>query len=205
MATQIAGLILAGGRSSRMGGTDKTLLPLGARPMVGRVLDRLRPQATPIAINTNADPALFAGFGAEIIADTIAGYQGPLAGVLAGLEWAAQKPGITHVLSVAGDTPFFPATLAARLSSGAGRGAVAASSGRVHPTFALWPVSLCDALAAFLQGGDIRRVMTFIEQEGLDVVDFSPEQFGARTVDPFFNINTPQDLAEAERILDGAN
>lgn len=205
MAGQIAGLILAGGRSSRMGGTDKTLLPLGGRPMIGRVLDRLRPQAAPIAINTNADPELFAGFGAEIIADTIAGYQGPLAGVLAGLEWAAQEPAVSHVLSVAGDTPFFPASLAAQLASGGSLGAVAASNGRVHPTFALWPVSARHALAAFLESSDTRRVMTFIDQAGLDVVDFPAEQFGARTVDPFFNINTPEDLAEAERVLDGAN
>ncbi|AWC23772.1 Molybdenum cofactor guanylyltransferase [Aminobacter sp. MSH1] len=205
MAGQIAGLILAGGRSSRMGGTDKTLLPLGGRPMIRHVLDRLRPQAAPIAINTNADPALFTSFGAEIIADTIAGYQGPLAGILAGMEWAAQKPGSSHVLSVAGDTPFFPADLAKQLASCGSRGAVAASNGRVHPTFALWPLSLRDALAAFLESGDTRRVMTFIEQAGLGVVEFPNEQFGARTVDPFFNINTPEDLAEAERILDGAN
>ncbi|GAA4115176.1 molybdenum cofactor guanylyltransferase MobA [Aminobacter aganoensis] len=205
MAGQIAGLILAGGRSSRMGGTDKTLLPLGGRPMVVRVLDRLQPQAAPIAINTNADAALFANFGADIVADTIAGHQGPLAGILAGLEWAAQKPGVSHLLSVAGDTPFFPADLAVQLASRGDHGAVAASNGRMHPTFALWPLSLRDGLAAFLESGDTRRVMTFIEQAGLYVVDFPTVPFGAGTVDPFFNINTPGDLAEAERILDGAN
>ena len=206
MAMQIAGLILAGGRSSRMGGTDKTLLPLFGRPLIRQVLERLQPQASPVVINTNADPSHFASLGVDIIADTIAGYQGPLAGILAGLEWAASKPGITHLLSVAGDTPFFPLDLARQLAArAAGRIAVAASNGRVHPTFALWPVSLRDALAAFLESGDTRRVMTFIEQAGPDVVDFKAEQRGAKTVDPFFNINTPDDLAEAERLFGGAH
>jgi molybdopterin-guanine dinucleotide biosynthesis protein A len=207
MAGQIAGLILAGGRSSRMGGADKTLLQLGGRPLIRQVLDRLRPQVSQIVVNTNADRAPFAGFGVEIVADTIAGYQGPLAGILAGLEWATDKPGTTHLLSVAGDTPFFPLDLARRLSARAvaSRVTVAASNGRAHPTFALWPVSLRDALAAFLESGDTRRVMTFIEQAGLDVVDFPVEQRGAVTVDPFFNINTPEDLAEAERLSGGAD
>lgn len=207
MAMHVAGLILAGGRSSRMGGTDKTLLPLHERPLIRHVLDRLHQQASPVVINTNADPSHFDGLGVEIIADTIAGYQGPLAGILAGLEWAASKPSVTHLLSVAGDTPFFPNDLARQLTARAadGRVAVAASNGRVHPTFALWPVSLGDPLAAFLESGDTRRVMTFIEQAGLDVVDFEAERRGARTVDPFFNINTPEDLAEAERLFGGAH
>ncbi|PWK69905.1 molybdenum cofactor guanylyltransferase MobA [Aminobacter sp. AP02] len=207
MAMQIAGLILAGGRSSRMGGTDKTLLPLFGRPLISQVLDRLASQVSPVCINTNAGPSHFASLGVDIIADTIAGYQGPLAGVFAGLEWADSKGEITHVLSVAGDTPFFPLDLARQLAmhSTAGRVAVAASNGRVHPTFALWPVSLREALAAFLESGDTRRVMTFIEQAGLDVVDFEVEQRGATTLDPFFNINTPGDLAEAERLFGGAN
>ncbi|MBT1154951.1 molybdenum cofactor guanylyltransferase MobA [Aminobacter anthyllidis] len=206
MAGHIAGLILAGGRSSRMGGTDKTLLELGGRPLTGLVLDRLQPQVGQIVINTNADHALFADFGVDVISDTISGYQGPLAGILAGLEWAADKPDVTHLLSVAGDTPFFPDDLARRLAahSGASRGAVATSRGRVHPTFALWPVSLRDALATFLESGDTRRVMTFIEQAGLNVVDFPVEQRGATTVDPFFNINTPEDLADAKRLFGGA-
>jgi molybdopterin-guanine dinucleotide biosynthesis protein A len=206
MAEHIAGLILAGGRSSRMGGTDKTLLQLAGRPLTRLVLDRLRPQVGRIAINTNADPAGFVGFGVDIISDTIAGYQGPLAGILAGMEWAAVKPDITHILSVAGDTPFFPDDLAERLAARAvaGRVAVASSNGRVHPTFALWPVSLRKPLAAFLESGDTRRVMTFLEQAGLDVVDFPVTQRGSVEVDPFFNINTPEDLAQAARIVDEA-
>lgn len=201
----IAGLILAGGRSSRMGGTDKTLLALGGQPMIRHVLDRLVPQASPVVINTNRAPAHFAQFGVEVIADTIEGYQGPLAGVLTGLEWAEGLTGVTHVLSVAGDTPFFPADLADKLAPHAieGRIAVAASHGRVHPTFALWPVSLRSTLAVFLQSGDSRRVMTFMEQVGMDAVDFPEMRFGKATVDPFFNINTPDDLAEAERLLAG--
>lgn len=206
MSGPIAGLVLAGGRSSRMGGIDKTLLPLRSQPLVGRVLDRLRPQAGPIAINTNSDPASFRSLGVEIVADTIGGYQGPLAGILAGLEWAMGKPDMTYVLSVAGDTPFFPLDLAQRLAAAGepGRIRVAASAGRLHPTFALWPLSLRDQLAAFLQSGNIRRMMTFVELAGMDVVDFPAECFGQTEIDPFFNINTPEDLAEAERLLGGA-
>lgn len=206
MAEHIAGLILAGGRSSRMGGTDKTLLELGGRPLTRLALDRLRPQVGQIAINTNASPALFASFGVDIVSDTIAGYQGPLAGILAGMEWAASQSDVTHILSVAGDTPFFPEDLAERLAARAvaGRVAVASSNGRVHPTFALWPVSLREALAAFLESGDTRRVMTFLEQAGLDVVDFPVAQRGFTEVDPFFNINTPEDLAQAARLIDEA-
>lgn len=206
MTGQIAGLILAGGLSRRMGGTDKTLLPLHGQPLIGRVLGRLLQQAAPIAINTNGDPAPFQSLGVDIIADTIAGYQGPLAGIFAGLEWATGKPGITHVLSVAGDTPFFPRDLAVRLASAGdqARIRVAASAGRLHPTFALWPVRLRDKLAAFLESGDIRRVMTFLEQTGMEPVDFPDEQLGQATVDPFFNINTPEELAQAERLLGGA-
>jgi len=206
MAEHIAGLVLAGGRSSRMGGADKTLLELGGRPLTRLVLDRLRPQVGRIVINTNADRALFTGFGVDIISDTIAGYQGPLAGILAGMEWAAGKPDVTHILSLAGDTPFFPDDLADRLAahSVGGRVAVAASKGRVHPTFALLPVSLRNQLAAFLESGDTRRVMTFLEQAGLDVVDFPVTRLGSAEVDPFFNINTPEDLAQAERLVDEA-
>ncbi|MEO5322652.1 molybdenum cofactor guanylyltransferase MobA [Mesorhizobium sp. CC13] len=203
---RIAGLILAGGRSTRMGGTDKTLLVLGGRPMIARVLDRLQRQASPMAINTNGDPSAFAHFGVDVIADTIAGHQGPLAGILAGMEWAANRSTGTHLLSVAGDTPFFPGDLAARLAHGgsADRIAAAASNGRVHPTFALWPVSLRRTLAEFLESGNTRRVMTFMEQAGMDVVEFQSEEPGIAPLDPFFNINTPEDLAEAERLLAGA-
>lgn len=203
---RMAGLILAGGRSTRMGGTDKTLIELGGRPMIARVLDRLRPQASPIAINTNGDPSAFAGFGVDVIADTIAGHQGPLAGILAGMEWVADRSTATHLLSVAGDTPFFPGDLAARLAhrASAGRIAAAASNGRVHPTFALWPVSLHRPLAEFLESGNTRRVMTFMEQAGMDVVEFQSEEPGIAPIDPFFNINTPEELAEAEHLLAGA-
>ena len=206
MTQEIVGLILAGGRSRRMGGIDKTLLQLGGRPLVSQVLDHLQPQVNQIIINTNAEPALFADFGVKIINDTIAGYQGPLAGILAGLEWAVDKPDISHLLSVAGDTPFFPNDLAGRLlaHSGAGRGAVATSHGRVHPTFALWPVTLRNALATFMKSGDTLRVTTFIEQICLEVVDFQFEQHGANIIDPFFNINTHEDLVEAERLFGGS-
>lgn len=198
----VAGLILAGGRSSRMGGEDKTLMLLGGQPLVERALIRLALQASPVAINTNADPAQFEHYGVDVIGDTISGYQGPLAGILAGLEWTS--PEVGHLLSVAADTPFFPSDLCQRLAHSAkpGRIAIASSGGRLHPTFALWPTRLRASLASFLQSSDTRRVMTFIEQTGMDVVEFSAVQVGQQSIDPFFNINTPDDLAAAETMLD---
>lgn len=202
MISDIAGLVLAGGRSSRMGGGDKTLLDLVGRPLIGHVMSRLRPQVSSIAISANGDPARFAGLGADILADTIPDHPGPLAGILAGLEWAAAIPGTSHMLSVAGDTPIFPENLVERLAATSPeRIAVASSGGHRHPVFALWPVCLHKPLADFLDKGDTRRVMAFIESQGFDQVDFPMEARSTGTLDPFFNINTPDDLAEAARLV----
>ncbi|HEY4193025.1 MAG TPA: molybdenum cofactor guanylyltransferase MobA [Mesorhizobium sp.] len=201
MNHEIAGIVLAGGLSTRMGGGDKGLLALAGRPVLAHVISRLEPQLGSLALNANGDPSRFETFGLPIIADTVAGFAGPLAGVLAGLEWAASATGAKFVVSAAGDTPFLPADLVGKLSSAlagqAGQVSVACSGGRRHPVFALWPVSLRSTLADVLRRGE-RKVSALQDMLGCIEVQFPIEQWGARRVDPFFNINTPQDLADAE-------
>ncbi|SFT79142.1 molybdenum cofactor guanylyltransferase [Mesorhizobium sp. YR577] len=197
----IAGLILSGGRATRMGGGDKTLRPLGDGTILSHVISRLAPQAGSMAISANGDPARLAGFGLPVIADTAGA--GPLAGILAGMDWA--RPVASHILTVAGDTPFFPANLCEKLDAArkgdAGRIAVACSDGEQHPTFALWPVTLHDELLVFLGGQHKFRVRAFIESHDFVEVDFPMLDLTAKIVDPFFNINTPGDLQEAEAIV----
>lgn len=185
-----------------MGGGDKPLLELAGRPILVHVLDQLRDQATNIAINANGDPLRFSQFGISVIPDPVAGLPGPLAGILAGMEWAAGF-GASNVLTIAGDTPFFPAILAQRLAAAGDSQtiAVAASAGRLHPTFALWPTSLAAELRAFFAVGETYRVTAFIERHPAIGVDFPLAQAQGEAFDPFFNINTPQDLAFAERLL----
>ncbi|WP_188714857.1 molybdenum cofactor guanylyltransferase MobA [Paracoccus acridae] len=191
-------IILAGGRATRMGGGDKCLLDLGGRPMLARIIDRLALQCAPLALNANGDAARFAGFGLPVLPDSLPDLPGPLAGILAGMDWAAGL-GADAVISVAGDTPFFPRDLAARLAAQGGGVVLAAGrdeEGRVvdHPTFGLWPVGLRDALRGFLLQGK-RRVRGFAAEQGAAAVvwDASP--------DPFFNINTPEDLDRARQAL----
>ncbi len=194
------GCILAGGLARRMGGGDKPLLTLGGEAMLARVVARLRPQVDGIVLNANGDPARFAGFGLPVAADPVDGFAGPLAGVLAGLDWARRHaPGAGGVVSVAGDTPFFPVDLVARLL-GAGDGdadriVLARSDGHMHPVFGYWPLSVADALAAFLREGTTRKVLAFVDRHPNAVADFTPP---AGAPDPFFNINTPEDLEAAE-------
>ena len=189
-------IILAGGRATRMGGGDKGLLPLGNATLMDQVLERLLPQVAAAAINANGDPARFARFGLPVLADPVAGFVGPLAGVLAGLDWAAGE-GAETVVSVAADTPFFPCDLAAQLLLAA-EGmqaplALAATSDGRHPTFGLWPVALRDDLRAALEGG-LRKVVQWTDAHGAATAMFpSPP-------DPFFNVNTPEDLARAQEM-----
>lgn len=195
----VAGIVLAGGLARRMGGGDKGLLRLGDRPVLDWVVERLRPQVTALALNANGDAARFAAWGLPVAADTVADFPGPLAGVLAGFDWAAARPDVTHVASVASDTPFLPRDLVARLAAALADGthdlACAASSGRRHPVFGLWPVALRE---------DLRRALV---EEGLHKVDrwtgryrVAAVEFAALPVDPFFNVNEPADLAVAERL-----
>jgi len=197
----VAGLLLAGGLSRRMGGGDKCLQPLAGRPMLAHVIDRLAPQLARLAINANGDARRFAEFDLPVAPDVVEGFAGPLAGVLTGLDWAARAaPECVWVLTVATDTPFLPADLAAGLAA-AVRGeradiAAARSGGRAHPVFALWPVDLAADLRRALVEEDLRKVDRWTARYRLAHADFPIAPF-----DPFFNINEPADLAEAERIL----
>lgn len=198
---QPVGVILAGGQATRMGGGDKGLLQLGGRSLLARVVDRILPQVAGLALNANGDAGRFADLGLPVLPDTVAGFPGPLAGVLAGMDWAAAQ-GASHVVSVAADTPFLPEDLVPRLLLAAEGGAAivlaaSAAEGRLirHPTFGLWPVDLRDILRAALRRGE-RKVGLWAEQQGAAL-----SAFPSGSVDPFFNINTPEDLARAEALL----
>jgi molybdenum cofactor guanylyltransferase len=196
----IAGVLLAGGQSQRMGGGDKCLRPLAGKPILAHVIERARPQVAALVLNANGDPTRFGAFGLPVVADEIAGFAGPLAGVLAGLDWAkANVAGVTHVASFATDAPFLPRDLVKALREGMREGAYemacAASDGRAHPVFGLWPVSLRDDLRRALESG-LRKVDEWTSRYRLIEVEFP-----AAPVDPFFNANRPEDLAEAERLV----
>jgi len=194
---RIAGVILAGGRSSRMGGGDKSLLPLGGKPIIAHVIARMKPQVGPLIINANSDANRFAAFGYPVIADTIPGFAGPLAGVLTGMDWAAGA-GASWIATVATDTPFLPDDLVARLGASIGDAsiAIASSDGRQHPVFGLFPVALAGDLRRFLEAG-ARKVSHWLGGQFTSTVEFELEDGR----DPFFNVNTPADLAEAARCL----
>jgi molybdopterin-guanine dinucleotide biosynthesis protein A len=183
-----------------MGGTDKCLLTLAGRPILAHLVERLRPQLRRIVLNANGDPARFAGFGLPVVSDTVEGFAGPLAGVLTGLEWTAAKaPDCPWVLSVPGDGPFVPRDLVARLLGAAGEDAEVvsvSSAGNRNPVIALWRVSLAPALRRALVEEKLTKVDAFTERYRLALVDWPDEP-----VDPFFNANSPEELAEAERLL----
>lgn len=202
MTASLAAVVLAGGLSSRLGGGDKPLLELGAGSILETVLDRLHPQCRSIAINANRNLEQYRRFDLPILQDRTTGYAGPLAGLQAGLDWAIAV-GARALLTVAGDTPFFPADLLKILADASEDGtiAVASSNGRLHPTFALWPTSLSGDLDRFLENGN-RRVLAFIERHPNVKIDFPIVRLPGGQVDPFFNINTPDDLAWARRLLE---
>lgn len=197
-------VILAGGRSARMG-RPKAAISLGGRTMLTHVVDRLRPQVAGIAINLNEDPGIVMPGDAIVLADTIPGFVGPLAGVLAAMRHAAEVASdASHVLTVPIDTPFFPGALADRLQGALARAdqiAVAWSAGEMHPLFALWPVALADELDNWIRTDAKRRVRAFIERHPSVAVEFPPIATKAGPLDPFFNVNTPQQLEEAEEWL----
>lgn len=203
MRRDIAGIVLAGGQSRRMGGGDKSLLPLGGGSVLDQILSRFGPQIEILALSANGDPDRFSRFGVPVLADTVQGFAGPLAGILTGLEWAAASTSCKAVVTAAGDTPFLPLDLVDRLAAVTGGHpdtiAVAASAGRRHPTFALWPIQCRDALRHCLVDEDNRRVSAFIERHGHVEVEFPVLESAG--LDPFFNINVPDDLVEAGRLL----
>ncbi len=196
----VAGVLLAGGLARRMGGGDKGLRRLGGETILARVISRAEPQTDVLLLNANGDPARFREFGLPVAPDTVAGFAGPLAGILAGLEWAAANaPGCTWVASFATDAPFLPRDLVVRLFDAIDAGAdlaCAASGGRVHPVFGLWPVSLTEALRHAMVEDGVRKVDVFTGRYNLAEVEFDD-----RPVDPFFNANKPDDLAQAETLL----
>ncbi|MGE5511761.1 MAG: molybdenum cofactor guanylyltransferase MobA [Bacteroidota bacterium] len=205
---QVAGVILAGGLSRRMGGGDKGLLELGGSTMLGHVVERLRPQVSRLIINANGDPSRYAQFGLPVVADTIGGFAGPLAGMLAGMRWAiAEMPDARAIATVSCDTPFLPADLVSRLQSAAanrpGAIALAQSQSGVHQVVGLWPLSLMDELERQLRAG-LRKVLQWTGQHETIPVPFGPVDVAGRMIDPFFNANSLEDLATARALLAGA-
>ena len=197
----ICGLLLAGGQSRRMGGGDKCLLPLGGRTLLQCMIDAARPQVGALVLNTNSDPALFTAYRLPIEPDVIDGHAGPLAGVLTGLEWAAEcAPESSWVASFACDAPFVPPDLVSGLRQAIEAAdadmACAASGGRHHPVFALWPVRLAADLREAVMREGLRKVDDWTSRYAQVRVEFS-----AVPNDPFFNINRPEDLAKAEILL----
>src|SRR5215475_10882643 len=196
----VVGLLLAGGLSRRMGGGDKCLRPLDGRPILDRIVERVQPQVKHLVLNANGDPARFAAYDLPVVADSVAGFAGPLAGVLAGLDWAAANaPDCPWVASVPTDAPFLPSDLVDRLAAAVEQGAdlaCAASGGQSHPVVGLWPVRLRDDLRRALVAEQIHKVDIWTARYRLATVAFP-----VTNIDPFFNTNRPEDLAEAERLL----
>ena len=199
------GVILAGGLARRMGGGDKSLLSLGASSRVlDQVIARLGAQVDQMVLNANGDPARFDEFGLPVVADSLDGFLGPLAGVLAGLDYAAEH-GFDHIVSVAADTPFFPTDLVSALDTASKHmdvpialAATKIEGGKTvrHPTFGLWPVALREDLRSALQNG-LRKVVLWTDQHGVET-----HVFGSGEIDPFFNINTPEDLELANKMME---
>jgi len=201
LVSGVAGVILAGGRAKRMGGGDKCLHRLGGKTILEHVINRARPQVSRLVLNANGDPGRFTEFGLPVVADAIGGFAGPLAGILTDLEWAREHaPECPWVASFATDTPFFPEDLVARMLAAADDEgadiACAASGGRSHPVFGLWPVRLAGELRHALADEDIRKIDLWTARYRLATVEFPTE-----SRDPFFNVNRPDDLTDAERML----
>lgn len=198
MRADTAAVVLAGGLARRMGGGDKPLREVAGRTMLDRVLGALRPQAAPLAINANGDPARFAVWGLPVLPDPMEGFPGPLAGILAAMDWAAGL-GLRWVVTAPGDSPFLPADYIARLHAAREEAGVplacAESGGHTHPPCALWETGLRDALRDALAGGE-RKIDRWTARHGV-----AHAQWPSLPLDPFFNANTWEELAEAEALL----
>jgi molybdenum cofactor guanylyltransferase len=194
------GAILAGGLARRMGGGDKPLRTIGAQTVLARIVDRLTPQVTRVILNANDDASRFDSFHLSVVADSLPDHPGPLAGVLAALDCAATDPAVAWVVSVPGDAPFMPRDLVARLHAARNSlgtvFACAGSQGRTHPVIALWPVAIRDELRRAVAEQGIRKIDLFTQRGGCATAEWP-----ATPVDPFFNVNTPEDLAEADRLV----
>jgi molybdenum cofactor guanylyltransferase len=197
MTNDVVGIVLAGGLSRRMGGGDKCLRDLGGKPILAHILERASPQVGRIALNVNGDPTRFASFGLPCVPDSVEGFAGPLAGVLAGLDWAAENaPEAKWVASFASDAPFLPTDLVARMREALAREgadmASVASAGQTNPVFGLWPVSLREQLRKALTEEKIFKVDRWTARYRVAIADFPVDG-----IDPFFNANAPEDLAQA--------
>ena len=202
---RIAGVVLAGGLSRRMGGGDKGFRELGGKPLIQHVIERLSAQASPLAINANGDASRFEAFGLPVIADATEDFAGPLAGVLAGMRWAAAAaPDARFIATAACDTPFLPMDLVAQFLAAAGStypAIVLAKSGEhIHPVSGLWPVALACDLADALASGT-RKVQAWARKHPHFIVEFPIPSHNGKPADPFFNANTPEELGEAATLL----
>ena len=200
-ATEVVGVLLAGGLSRRMGGGDKCLSGFGETTLLGRAIDRARPQVADLVLNANGDPDRFADFDLPVVTDAVSGFAGPLAGVLTGMEWALRaRPSAQWIATFATDAPFFPRDLVSRflasLDGGDADLARAASAGRAHPVFGLWPVRLADGLRRALTEEGLRKIDIWTARYRMRDVSFATEP-----IDPFFNVNDPPDLEHGQAIL----
>ena len=194
------GLILAGGLARRMGGGDKARITIGGRTILDRVLATMTPQCASLIINANGDPARFADTGLPVVADSVPDFAGPLAGILAGLDWAAaHAPDVRDIASVPGDCPFLPSDLVAQLAAAREQAktplACARSGDWRHPVVGLWPVALREDLRHALMVEGLHKIEIWTARHGVAIADWPAEP-----VDPFFNVNTPEDVAAAERV-----
>jgi molybdopterin-guanine dinucleotide biosynthesis protein A len=197
---QILGLVLAGGQARRMGGGDKARIMIGGATILERVLARFKPQCAAVILNANGDPARFADIGLPVVPDSVPDFAGPLAGILAGLDWAAaHAPHIVDIASVPGDCPFLPTDLVERLHAvraASGQPLACARSGDWrHPVVGLWPVALREDLRQALVGEGLHKIEIWTARHGVAIAEWADTP-----VDPFFNVNTPEDVAAAERI-----
>ena len=200
MTIETFGLVLAGGLARRMGGGDKALIRIGSETILQRTLARLTPQVSGVVLNANGDPARFAAFGLPVVADDVLDFAGPLAGILAGLDWiAANRPETEWMVSVPGDCPFLPRDLVARLHAARiteGKPLACAHSGDWrHPVVGLWQVALRDDLRHAITVEDLRKIEVWTARHGVALADWPTEP-----VDPFFNVNTPEDVERATRV-----
>jgi molybdenum cofactor guanylyltransferase len=201
----VTGVVLAGGLSRRMGGGDKGLLELGGKTMLAHVACRLRPQVGAMIVNANGNPARFASLDLPVVPDTIAGFVGPLAGVLAGMRWSSEHvPAARWIVTAPGDAPMLPSDLVADLLAAAegkpGTIALAQSHGELHPVIGLWPVALADDLETQL-GAGVRKVLHWTGRHRMVPVTFPPIRLCGLDIDPFFNANTPQELEQLRAML----
>jgi molybdenum cofactor guanylyltransferase len=205
MIEPTVGVLLAGGLARRMGGGDKPLRTIADKPLLTHVIERMHPQCLALVLNANGAPDRFSFCGLPVVADSVEGFVGPLAGVLAGLDWAARHfPQAEWLVSVATDTPFLPSDLVGRLHAARmarnTRLACAASGARTHPVIGLWPIALREDLRRALVDGGERKIDRFTQRYSLAVADWPTEPY-----DPFFNANSPEDLAEAQELARLAN